>query len=277
MSTETKNIKKLAVIGDPIEHSLSPKMHAEFIRLTGENAEYKKIHVKADELADIIDKIRKDMRGVNVTAPHKVAVMEYLDEVTEDARLFGAVNTIVNESGRLIGYNTDAQGFYNSLVYEGIEVKGKDILFFGAGGATRSVCIYLAQKGARTVTVINRTKERAKELSEYVKDAIGYDIKTEILFPHYDVVINTTSAGMAPQLDVLPYTDIDFIDSKTAVLDMIYNPPETRLLKVAKEKGAKTANGLGMLICQGILAYELFTEKALPDEAFENAKAVLLK
>lgn len=275
MSHNDVTTKKLAVIGDPIEHSLSPAMHREFIKLTGDDAEYTRVHVTKDTLADTMKNVRENMRGINVTAPHKVEVMQYLDEISEDARLFGAVNTIVNENGRLIGYNTDAKGFYNSLLRDGIETKDKDILFFGAGGATKSVCMYLAMQGARTITVINRTKERAELLKDYIKDTIGYEIKTEMELPRYDVVINTTSAGMAPQLDVLPYEDLDFIDKNTSVIDMIYNPPETRFLSIAKEKGARTLNGLGMLICQGILAYELFMDTKLPPEAFNKAKAVI--
>lgn len=269
--------KKLAVIGDPIEHSLSPLMHREFINLNGDDAEYTKFHVTNETLADMMKNVRENMRGINVTAPHKVAVMGYLDEVSEDARLFGAVNTIVNDNGRLVGYNTDAKGFYNSLLREGVETKNKDILFFGAGGATKSVCMYLAMQGAKSITVINRTKEKATALGENIKSAIGYEIKTEMELEHYDVVINTTSAGMAPQLDALPHNSFDFIDKNTAVVDMIYNPPETKFLRIAREKGARTLNGLGMLICQGILAYELFLDTQLPDEAFDVAKAVLAK
>lgn len=267
--------KKLAVIGDPIEHSLSPAMHREFIKLNGDNAEYTRFHVTKDTLADMMKRVRGEMRGINVTAPHKVAVIDYLDEISEDARLFGAVNTVVNDGGRLIGYNTDAKGFYNSLLREGIDTKNKDILFFGAGGATKSVCMYLAMKNAKSITVINRTKEKAIALGENIKSAIGYEIKTEMELSHYDVVINTTSAGMAPQLDVLPYADLDFIDKNTAVVDMIYNPPETKFLRLAREKGARTVNGLGMLICQGILAYELFMDTQLSDGAFDVAKAVI--
>ncbi len=268
-------IKKLAVIGDPIEHSLSPLMHREFIKLNGDNAEYTRFHVTNDTLADMMKKVRAELRGINVTAPHKMAVMDYLDEISDDARLFGAVNTVVNENGRLIGYNTDAKGFYSSLLREGIFVAGKDVLFFGAGGATKSVCMYLAMQGAKSITVINRTKEKAIALGKNIKNVLGYDIKTEMELSHYDIVINTTSAGMAPQLDVLPYAELDFIDKNTAVIDMIYNPPETKFLKVAREKGARTLNGLGMLICQGILAYELFMDTKLPEGAFDAAKAVI--
>lgn len=268
-------IKKLAVIGDPIEHSLSPLMHREFIKLNGDKAEYTKFHVTSDALADMMQKVRAEMRGINVTAPHKVAVMDYLDEISDDARLFGAVNTVVNDGGKLVGYNTDAEGFYKSVTREGIEIKDKDILFFGAGGATKAVCMYLAMQNAKSITVINRTKEKAIALGEKIKAAIGYEIKTEPELSHYDVVINTTSAGMAPQLDALPYPDLDFIDENTAVVDMIYNPPETKFLKLAREKGARTVNGLGMLICQGILAYELFLDTKLPESAFDAAKAVI--
>lgn len=268
-------VKKLAVIGDPIEHSLSPLMHREFIKLNGDRAEYTRFHVTDEALADMMQKVRTEMRGINVTAPHKVAVMDYLDEISEEARLFGAVNTVVNENGRLVGYNTDAKGFYSSLLREGIFVAGKDVLFFGAGGATKAVCMYLAMQKAKSITVINRTKEKAITLGENIKSALGYEIKTEMELGHYDIVINTTSAGMAPQTDALPYQDLDFIDGDTAVVDMIYNPPETKFLRLAREKGARTVNGLGMLICQGILAYELFLDTKLPETAFDEARRAI--
>ncbi len=276
MTVDAKT-KVLGIIGDPVEHSKSPVMHAEFAKLTNENYVYTAFNVTKDKLKDAISGIQAlGIAGVNVTAPHKESVIEFLDELSDEARLFGAVNTVVNRDGRLIGYNTDAEGFYKSLIREGIDIKGKDVLIFGAGGATRPIVVLFAIKGAKSITVINRTEQRAKKLAEYVKAAVGYDINTKMQLKHYDVVINTTSAGMEPQLDTLPYEDLSFIDSQTAVADLIYNPTETRFLELARNKGAKTVNGLGMLIYQGILAYELFTDKKLPQNAYDIAKKAVL-
>lgn len=268
--------KLLAIIGDPVEHSKSPQMHRKFAQLTGEDCIYTAFEVKKENLGAAIAGIRAlGIKGVNVTAPHKFEVMQYLDEISDGARRLGSVNTVVNRSGRLIGYNTDAEGFYKSLLRGGIEIKNKDVLIFGAGGATQPVCVLFAQIGAKSITVVNRTKARAERLAEYVKSVEGYEIMTERTLAHYDVVINTTSAGMAPQLDALPCEELDFIDAETACADMIYNPWETRFLKEAKMRGAKTLNGLGMLIYQGIIAFELFCDTKLPEEAYEEAESVV--
>ncbi len=270
--------KQLAIIGYPVEHSKSPQMQNRFAELSGDNFVYTAYSVKKENLQTAIEAVRAlGIRGINVTAPHKTEVLQYLDEISDEAQLYGSVNTVVNDCGRLIGYNTDAEGFYRSLIANGIEVEGKDILIFGAGGATQPVCIRFLMKGAKSVTVINRTKKRADDLKSYIKNAIDLDIHTEMTLSHYDVVINTTSAGMHPQEGVLPYADLSFIDADTAVVDMIYNPSETAFLKEAKMRGAKTLNGMGMLIYQGILAYEHFSGHTLPENAYDIAKSVILE
>lgn len=269
--------KVLGIIGTPIEHTKSPLMHAEFAKMTDVNCVYAAFDVTKERLGDAICGIRAlGIKGVNVTAPHKFEVIKYLDEVSEEARLFGSVNTVVNIDGKLVGYNTDAEGFYRSLLAGGTDVAGKDILIFGAGGATQPIVILFALKGAKSITVINRTEERAERLKNYVKSAVGYDISTKMRLSHYDIVINTTSAGMAPQVGALPYEDLSFVDSETFAADMIYNPAQTEFLKQAELRGARTINGLGMLIYQGIIAYELFTDTKLPDNAFEIAKRAVL-
>lgn len=267
----------LGIIGDPIEHTKSPQMHRRFAELSGYDCVYTAFHVTKENLGDAIRGVRSlGIQGINVTAPHKFEVMQYLDEISPQAERFGSVNTVVNRDGRLIGYNTDALGFYQSLLRAGITIKDKDVLIFGAGGATQPVVVLFAEEGARSITVINRTQARAERLKSYVLDIAGYTIETEHSLDRYDVVINTTSAGMEPQLGVLPCDDIDFIDNKTAAVDMIYNPWETEFLKQAKIRGAKTLNGLGMLIYQGIIAFELFSGTKLPPAAYEEAEKVVL-
>lgn len=267
----------LGIIGTPVEHSKSPQMHREFAKLTDVNCVYTAFNVTKDRLADAIYGVRGlGIKGVNITAPHKFDVTEFLDEISEEARLFGSVNTVVNRNGKLYGYNTDAEGFYKSILREGVDIIGKDVLIFGAGGATQPIVVLFAMKGAKSITVVNRTEERAIKLKDYVKLAVGYEINTKMQLSHYDVVINTTTAGMEPQIGILPFEDLGFIDAETAVVDMIYNPWQTEFLKQAELRGAKTVNGLGMLIYQGILAYELFTDTKLPDNAFEFAKKAVL-
>lgn len=269
--------KLLAIIGDPIEHSRSPQMQTEFCRLCGYDAIYTAFDVKPEMLGAAINGVRAlGIRGVNVTSPHKYNVVKYIDRISDEAALYGSVNTVVNENGELVGYNTDARGFYQSLISAGIEIAGRDVLIFGAGGATQPVAVLFAKKGVRSLTIINRSADRAKRLADYVFEKTGFSVDTERRLAHYDVVINTTTAGMAPQLGVLPSEDMDFIDSDTACADMIYNPPRTKFLQEAKRRGARTVNGLGMLIYQGIFAFEHFSGMQLSGEAYEIAKKAVL-
>ncbi len=263
--------KQLCIIGCPIEHTFSPNMHNFISEAVGADYVYSAFEVRQENLADAVRGMRAlGIAGANVTAPHKKAVMEYLDEISEQAKLLGSVNTIVNKNGRLIGYNTDADGFLSSLTANGVDVGGRDILIFGAGGVTMPTVIRLIQEKPASVTVINRTKSKAERLCEAVREAVGFEVNTEKKLPRYDIVINTTSAGMEPQLDKMPTDDMPVIDKDTAVVDMIYNPDKTLFLQEAEKRGAKTINGLGMLIYQGIIAYELFTGLKLGDDMYEK-------
>lgn len=260
MGKITSHTKHLGIFGYPVEHSFSPVMHNYISDQLDLDYIYTAYEVKPEDIASAVNAIRAlGISGVNITAPHKFAVMEYLDEIDPQAALFGSVNTIVNRDGRLIGYNTDADGFYSALEKNSVEAAGKDIIIFGAGGATKPISVLFAQKKAKSVTIINRTPEKAKIIADYVKNKTGFEIYTEKKLSRYDIAINTTSAGMSPQLDKCPTDDFSFADKNTFFADMIYNPDETIFLKKAKAIGAKTMNGLGMLIYQGIISYELFT------------------
>lgn len=262
--------RQLAILGYPVEHSFSPQMHNFISQKFGNNYVYTALPVAPRYVEQAVNGLRAlDFAGVNVTAPHKYEVMNYLDEISDKAKRYGSVNTIVNQNGKLIGHNTDADGFYISLKKNNIEIKDKDVLIVGAGGATKPVSVLFSEIPAKSITIINRTKSKAEELAEYVAALNGYKINTERVLDHYDVVINTTSAGMEPQEHLCPIDNMDFIDAQTAAVDMIYNPSETIFLQRAKANGAKIVNGLGMLIGQGILSYELFTNTKLPDDAYE--------
>lgn len=271
--------KQLGIIGYPVEHSFSPKMHNFISELMGNDYIYSAWSVEPQNLESAINGIRAlNIAGINVTAPHKTDVMKYLDEVSEQAQYLGSVNTVVNRRGKLYGYNTDADGFLAALKSEGIEVGGKKILVIGAGGVVKPTLMRIIQEKPQAVTVVNRTKARVMALAEAINDKTGFGILTDAGDKSFDVVINTTSAGMEPQTDVLPideiaeFDDLSFINENTAVVDMIYNPEETLFLKEARKRGAKTVNGLGMLIYQGILAYELFTDVKLPESIAETIK-----
>lgn len=267
----------LGIIGYPIEHTFSPAMHNFISEAVHNNFIYSAYLIPPEQLENAINAVRAlDIKGINVTAPHKVEVMQYLDEVTDTARELGSVNTVVNRGGKLYGYNTDADGFCMMLEKNDIAIKGSNILIIGTGGVTRPTVIRLIDNGASAITVLNRTKEKADSLADNIMKVKEFKINTTVNSFDFDIVINTTSAGMEPQENVLPtdsiseISDLSFINENTAVVDMIYNPSETRFLKEARERGAKTLNGLGMLIYQGVIAYELFTDTKLPSNIGER-------
>lgn len=263
--------KQLAIIGNPVSHSFSPQMHNYISEKLGLNYVYTALKVEKSGFDSAIEGIRSmGFAGVNITAPYKIRACEKMDVLSEKAKKFGSVNTCVNRNGVLYGYNTDAEGFYRSLQREKIEVKDRDILFVGAGGVTGPVMMYFAEMGAGSISIINRTESKAQKLAEYTRTQCGYDVMVGIDKKRYDVVINTTTVGMYPDIDKSPVSDIFFIDENTAVADMIYNPEKTAFLKMAENKGAKTVNGLGMLIYQGIVAYELFTGVKLSDSIYDE-------
>lgn len=269
----TAKTKQLGIIGDPVEHSFSPKMHNFISKLMNNDYVYSGFHVTRENVGDAIRGMRAmGIKGMNVTAPHKVAVMEYLDEISDDAKMLGSVNTIVNRDGKLCGYNTDSEGFYMALTHAGIKIEGAKILVLGSGGVVKPTLMRLIKAEPKSITIVNRTKSKAEALAKLLKEATGFDVKTEIEDFDFDIVLNTTSAGMEPQEDALPIDEIDeidnldFINESTSVVDMIYNPAETKFLRIAREQGAKTLNGLDMLIYQGVIAYELFTGTKLPED-----------
>ncbi|MDF2646868.1 MAG: shikimate 5-dehydrogenase [Paenibacillus sp.] len=263
------------VFGDPIRHSRSPIMLNRAFQEAGINAVYAAFHVRPDELGDAVRGIRAlGYRGINVTIPHKVEVMQYLDEIDEGARIVGAVNTIVNESGKLIGYNTDGIGYVRSLKEEtGIELKGKSVLLLGAGGAARGVAYALAKEGAGRIYIANRTKERALELADTISsytEAIGLGMdELGHVVNEVEFVLNTTSAGMHPHVDELPLP-LELLRSHHLVSDLIYNPRITRFLREAEARGARIHGGLGMFIYQGAFAFEYWTCTPAPVAAMRQ-------
>jgi shikimate dehydrogenase len=263
------------VFGDPVRHSRSPLMMNRAFQEMGINAAYAAFHVKPDRLGNAIAGIHAlGFRGVNVTIPHKVEVMQHLDAIDEGARIIGAVNTIVNENGKLTGYNTDGIGYVRSLREEtGIELEGMRVLLLGAGGAARGVAYALAKSGVKRIEIANRTTDRAIELAS----AIGEFTDTESIGLEHladrmgsvDLIVNTTSAGMHPNIAELPM-NAELIEPEHIVSDLIYNPRITRFLKEAEVRGAKIHGGLGMFIYQGAYALEYWTGNAAPTAAMRQ-------
>ncbi|RAV21832.1 shikimate dehydrogenase [Paenibacillus contaminans] len=264
------------VFGDPVRHSKSPLMLNRAFAEAGINAAYAAFHIQPGTLKDAINGIRAlQFRGVNVTIPHKEEVMSYMDEIDEGARSIGAVNTVVNDGGRLIGYNTDGIGYIRSLKEEtGLSLSGKKVLMLGAGGASRGVAYALAKDGASMIWFANRTVERAKDLASYTSAytesaGIGFD-GIEAIKEQVDIVVNNTPVGMHPNINEVPI-DTSWFHEGLVVSDIIYTPMETRLLREAKQKGAVTHSGLGMFIYQGAYAFEYWTGKSAPVEAMREA------
>jgi len=274
---------KLEVIGSPIAHSLSPLIHKTFLDYMGIKHEYRLMDIKKGELLEYIDYVRKNsVCGFNVTMPHKKDVMEYLDDIDDEARLYNSVNTVKNNDGRLIGYNTDAEGYKMSLSEIGVTLKGSSITINGAGGAASAISIKAVLEGAKSITVLNKSLSRAKELAENVAKKTGYHIKTEIFSietaketcKDTDLFINATPLGMHGIDD--DYSDLSFLDvlkDSATVSDLVYNPAKTKILKYAESIGIKNIiNGLGMLIYQGLIADKIYFNK---DFDFKSLKQII--
>jgi shikimate dehydrogenase len=221
--------------------------------------------VKSDGLKDTIKGIKSmGISGINVTIPHKVSIMKYLDEIDSNAKNIGAVNTIINKDGRLIGYNTDGVGALAALKTENADPTGKKVVLLGAGGAARALSFSIAPS-ARRLVVLNRTKSKATSLVKTLKKRLKIDIVGEELtsstlsreLADTELLINTTSVGMFPKIEET-LVDRHFIRPNMVVFDIIYNPPETRFLREATSSGAKVLNGINMLVNQGALSFKLW-------------------
>ena len=259
------NTSLFGLIGNPVAHSLSPAMHNQAFAATG----YKGIYLafRVTDPGAAIKGIRAlNFKGVSVTLPHKVAVMEYLDEVDETAARIGAVNTIVNNRGRLIGYNTDCAGALQALRTR-TSIKGKSVGLIGAGGAARAIGFGLVAAGG-SVTILNRSRTSGEGLAA--------DLQAEYL-PlndwqpnHYEILINTTPVGMHPETDATPIPKED-VSKEMVVMDIVYNPLDTRLLKAAAAKKCRTINGVAMFVFQGVHQFELWTGQKAPVKVMRRA------
>jgi len=268
------------LIGDPVEHTMSPVMHNAAFNKMGLDYLYVPFRVKKEELSKAVEGMKAlNIKGLNVTIPHKVTIIPFLDKLDRLAERISAVNTIVNNDGILTGYNTDATGFLQALLEKGIEPKGKNVVILGAGGASRAVSFALAEKGAHLV-ILNRLLELdwAEELADRISRTFEQEVKalelnTEnliIALREADILVNATSVGMTPNINDTPVTS-DLLKPNLIVFDIVYNPIKTRLLREAEAAGAKTISGLDMLVWQGALAFEKWTGLKAPVELMKEA------
>jgi len=276
---------KLAfVLGYPVEHSLSPAMHQAAFAAAGLNAAYLPWAVAPNRLPEAVHGLRamENLLGANVTVPHKEAIIPLLDGLTPEAEAVGAVNTLLPREGKLLGDNTDSAGFLAALHENfGGEVRGLTAAILGAGGAARAVAMGLARAGARRLFLLNRNVDRANRLASVVA-AYHPDCQVTAQPLHRTwkitevteirLLVNTTSAGLQPSDH--PLFDYASLSAPITVFDLIYNPPETPLLRKARARGCVAGNGLAMLVYQGVLAFELWTGKPAPVQAMRDALGI---
>jgi shikimate dehydrogenase len=272
----------VGVFGDPVDENPTGVMQEAAFAAAGLNWRYLLLKVTAEDLSAALSGLRAmRFRGINLTIPHKVAVLKYLDEVAPDAALIGAVNTVRRASTRLIGENTDGKGFLRSVRDDArVDPTGKSVVFLGAGGAARAMSVELALAGASHITVVNRTPARGEELvrtlnqgtpakAEFVRWVGDYAVP-----PETDILVNATSIGLYPNTQDLPKVMMATVGPGLLVCDVIPNPPQTAFLSAAGARGARTLDGLGMLVYQGAIAFKLWTglEPSIPvmRQALEN-------
>lgn len=259
----------LGLIGYPVEHSLSPSMHNAAFDHLGLDYCYVTFPVRPDLLEDAVKAIRAlNLKGVNVTVPHKERVIPFLDVVDEEASFIGAVNTILNDNGVLRGFNTDGRGFMESLKDAGVDIKDRRIIIIGAGGASRAIGFYLCREAMAlgiTDIEIEKTSRLVNDLKRLKDNVYIIDRITDL--KETDIIINATPLGLK-DTDPCP-VDISMITGDKVVCDLIYR--DTPLLRAARQKGCKTINGLGMLLYQGVLAFEIWTGQKAPVEIMRAA------
>lgn len=261
----------VGVFGNPVDENPTGVMEEAAFEALGLPFRYLTIRVRQEDLADAVKALRAfGMRGINLTIPHKIAVIPYLDRLTQAAEIIGAVNTVINEEGTLIGDNTDGKGMLQSFSENGCEVKGKHLVILGAGGAARAIAVEAALAGARKVTVINRTPEKARELAALIGSRTGAEAASLAFTPGMkipqdtDILVNGTSIGLYPDVGSRPDIDYAGISPRMVVSDVVFNDPNTLFLQAAAAQGAKTINGLGMLAHQGAVNFKLWTGADAP-------------
>ena len=266
------------LFGNPVEHTLSPLIHNNLAKNMGHNLVYVPFLVENNQVKEAVEAVRAlHLGGVNVTVPHKSAVMEYLDEIDDLAAKIGAVNTIVPKDGKLTGYNTDMPGLYRAMQSEGIEVKDEKVVILGAGGAARAVAMLCGTYGAKQIYMLNRSIEKSEKIAEEVNGLFGRELLIPMELQDYKklpdkdyLAIQATSVGLYPNCEDVVIAEVAFYDSIKAGVDLIYNPETTKFMKLLQKQGKKAMNGLKMLLYQGIIAYELWNDCKVNDELAEE-------
>lgn len=266
------------VFGDPVDDNPTGVVEEAAFQEKGLNYRYLTIKVLPEDLEDAMKSVRIfGMKGINLTMPHKVKVLSCLDELSEAAEIIGAVNTVINRDGKLYGENTDGKGFVTALEESSTDLKDKVVTILGAGGAARAIAVECALRGAKQITIINRSEERGAELAKllnektdcparYLKWTSAMEIPGDT-----QILINATSAGFSPNVKEKPDIAYDTVTASMCVCDVVFNPAETVFLAEAAKRGAKTVNGLGMLVRQAALNFTLWTGEEAPLDIMTEA------
>lgn len=266
-----ESTKTFAIIGDPINHSLSPTIHNAAYRHLGMNCMYMAYRIQAGELEEGVESLRQaNIQGFNVTIPHKVDVMKYLDHCDEACGTIGATNTVLIKQGALYGYNTDMDGFLKPLLNRQIPLKDANVLLLGAGGSARAAAFGFIKHKVNSIRVCNRTIHKAESLSDLCREhGVSSDAGPipDDIHDEFDIVVNTTSLGMGGEQP----TDVKNISPDTTIYDIVYRPITTALLKQASEAGAQVIRGWEMLLSQAELAFEILTGVKAPGDVMRRS------
>ncbi|MDR3702653.1 MAG: shikimate dehydrogenase [Candidatus Sulfopaludibacter sp.] len=265
--------------GQPVAENPTGAMQEAAFRALDLNWRYLTIEVPAGRLRDAMAGMRAfGMQGVNLTIPHKVSVLEYLDEIAPDAAIIGAVNTVRRDGDRLIGENTDGKGFLRGVRTDAaVDPRNKRVVLLGAGGAARAIVTELALAGASEVVVVNRSVSRGEQMVAGLASKTKAPIRFEPWHGAYtvpcdtDILVNATSIGLYPDLESKPPVDLRGAHRNMLVCDVVFNPPETRLIQAARERGLPVLDGLAMLVYQGAIGFELWTGRKAPEPAMKQA------
>ncbi len=278
--------KLYCLIGNPVTKSLSPSIHNYLFDNEKENAVYMAFNIEKKDLKNAINGFKAiNVKGFNVTIPYKIDIINFIDQLSYESELIGAVNTVKIDNGKLIGYNTDGLGFLKTFEERNISLKGKNVLILGAGGAAQSISLTVANEGVKSLTILNRTVSKSKKLIEKIKNkfpeietSYGSLNEIHIDLKKIDVLINCTSVGMYPEVDKMPI-EINGFNKNVIVYDIIYKPLETKLVKSAKKEGMIAIGGLDMLIYQALLSDEIWLGRKLDIEKMKDTikKRILLE
>lgn len=256
----------IALFGDPVDGNPTGVMMEAAFADKALDYRYITMKVEKDDLAPAMAAVRPmHLRGLGVTMPHKVAIIPYLDELSPAAAIIGAVNTVFNDNGKLFGENTDGKGFVQALQNKGVSLEGKQVTVFGAGGAAKAICVECALAGAKAITIVNRTAEKAQALAKTIAENTSAQASWEQWTPCHkipagtQILINATSIGLHPDGHQKPDIDYSGITPDMVAADVVFNPVDTLFLQEAASRGALAVNGLGMLAFQGVLGFRLWT------------------